>query len=50
MEITEEKLDELIQDEKKAFIEYSKLGLSNLARDEKKHYEFLKRLKKRMFT
>lgn len=47
--ISEEKLNELLLDEKQAFVEYAKLGLSNLARDEKKHYNYLKKLKRQLY-
>jgi hypothetical protein len=49
MNISEEELNSLIEDEKKGFITYSKLGLDNIARDEKKHHEFLKKLRKQSY-
>ena len=42
--IPKEKLKELMDDEQKGFEEYKKLGLNSLARDEKRHYNYLKRL------
>lgn len=44
MNIPKEKLLALMQDEKQGFVEYAKLGLHNLAKDEKKHYNYLKKL------
>jgi len=47
MKLTNEKLDDLIEDEKQAHEEYTRLGLHSLARDELRHYKFLKRLKEK---
>ena len=41
MKLTKHKLKYLISDERKAAIEYRKLGLHNLAKDESKHRRFL---------
>lgn len=49
MEISIEKIDELMADEKQGFITYSELGLSNLAKDEAKHYNYLKKLKQEKY-
>jgi len=45
--LTNEKLDELINDEYMAHQEYLRLGFKSLARDELRHYNFLKRIKER---
>ena len=45
-DLTSQKLDELISDEKKGAKEYHKLGLHKLEADEKRHAEELKKLKK----
>ena len=42
-QIPREKLIELMDDEQKAVKEYNELGLHNLADDEQKHYDFLKK-------
>ena len=44
--LTPRKIAFFIKDEKKASKEYHKVGLHNLAKDEEKHYKFLKGLKK----
>lgn len=43
MKLTCKRLKYLIKDEKKAAHEYSKLGLRNIAKDERKHHRILKR-------
>lgn len=45
--LTPKKIAYFMKDEKKASKEYKELGLSKLARDEKSHYDFFKKLKKR---
>jgi len=47
MKLTEERLDELIEDEEMASKEYHALGFHNLARDESKHARFLKKIKRK---
>jgi hypothetical protein len=49
MEITEEQINTWLDDEKKGFAEYSKAGLPNLAKDEAKHYNYLKKLKQQNY-
>lgn len=49
MSLTQDQLDSLIKDEWNAYKEYTRLGLPNLAKDELKHYNFLKKLKKQRF-
>ena len=49
MKLTKKKLKYLIKDEKKAAIEYRKLGLIKIARDEAKHRKLLiNKLKSRL--
>ena len=43
--LTCSKIKEMMKDERKGKAEYNKFGLKNLAKDEGKHYKFLKRLK-----
>jgi hypothetical protein len=43
--LSKKKIKYFMKDEKKAVAEYKKYGLYNLAKDESKHYYFLKRLK-----
>lgn len=47
VKISTERLDYLIEDEWKAYNEYKSLGLNNLAKDELKHYNFLKKLREK---
>jgi hypothetical protein len=42
MELSNEKLKELIADEEKGYAEYKSLGLNNLAEDESRHARFLR--------
>lgn len=46
--LTCDKIKELIDDERKAHIEYKKLGLSKLSKDEGRHKTFLEKLDKSM--
>jgi hypothetical protein len=45
IKLTKRKKAYFMADEKKAIKEYKKAGLNNLARDEIKHYKYLKKLK-----
>jgi hypothetical protein len=49
IELTKEQIDAWMEDERKGFTEYSKIGLSNLAKDEAKHYNYLKKLKQQNY-
>ena len=42
--LTDSKVDELIKDEKKGAAEYEKVGLPNIAKDEKKHEKILEKI------
>lgn len=46
--LTKKKLDYLIKDEAMAYEEYKRLGFPNLAKDEKEHEIYLKKIKRRM--
>jgi len=47
--ISEEKINEMIRDENLGYEEYKSYGLNNLARDEKKHYNYLIKLRKKWY-
>jgi hypothetical protein len=49
MNVTEEQLNYLIDDEKKAFEEYKRLGYASLASDELRHYHFLLKKRKTLY-
>ena len=44
--LTCKKVDYLIKDERKASKEYHELGFHNIARDESRHAEYFKKIKK----
>lgn len=48
MKLTKRKIREFIKDEKAGAKAYSKVGLSHLARDERRHRQFLTKLERRL--
>lgn len=50
MEISEQELNALIEDEKQASINYKRLGLDRLSRDEAGHHNYLLNLRKRWYN